>query len=250
MVFDINALLEPPEEDGEEIPPSDDAAGWLSDANISKLLVNRVLRGKYCWAKGLGWMRFDGKKWVCTADHAVIEQSRLFATNLVAQKVAAKADPEKIRAYTRRLSAGAIRAAADLAKGQLLIDGAEFDQQTDLLNVANGVINLRTGERRPHDPRLLFTKCAPTNYRPGAKHPDWDLALAALPDDVAEWIALRFGQAVTGHPTPDDMLPSFTARAPTARRLSPSGWSKHSASSRSLFPNGCCWPTPTTIPPS
>jgi RepB DNA-primase from phage plasmid len=35
-----------------------DSAGWLSDANISELLVNRVLRGKYCWAKGLGWMRF------------------------------------------------------------------------------------------------------------------------------------------------------------------------------------------------
>lgn len=46
-----------------ESEPDDDAkiedsAGWLSDANISELLVNRVLRGKYCWAKGLGWMRF------------------------------------------------------------------------------------------------------------------------------------------------------------------------------------------------
>ena len=45
---------EPPPDDG----GSSDATGWLSDAHVSELLVNRVLRGKYCWAPGLGWMRW------------------------------------------------------------------------------------------------------------------------------------------------------------------------------------------------
>lgn len=210
-------------------PPSDDAtggqteygdeddnavlatgsAGWLSDAHVSELLVDRVLRGKYCWAAGLGWMRWDGRKWLRTTPEDVIEQSRLFANTLVAEAVARKSDPDKIRAYTRRLSAGAVRAAADLAKGQLLIDAAKFDQHPDLLNVANGVVDLRTGEIGPHDPALLLTKCAPTNYRRGATHADWDNALAALPHEVSDWIQLRFGQAATGYPTPDDVLPVF-----------------------------------------
>jgi putative DNA primase/helicase len=186
------------------------AAGWLSDANVSELLVNRVLRGKYCWAKGLGWMTFDAKKWVATTNEAVIEQSRRFANSLVAEVVAGgAADLDKIRAYTRRLSAGAVRAAADLAKGQLLIDAELFDRHPDLLNVANGVIDLRTGELGPHDPKLLLTKCAPTNYRPDATHRDWDKSLAALPDDAADWTQLRLGQAITGHPAPDDILSVF-----------------------------------------
>jgi putative DNA primase/helicase len=180
--------------------------GFLTDSNISELLVNRVLRGKYHWANGLGWMRFDGKKWTQTTDYDVIEQSRRFATDLVA-KVAAGGDADNIRKYTRRLSAGAVRAAADLAKGQLLIDGSAFDRHPDLLNVANGVVDLRTGNLGPHDPDLLLTKCAPTDYRPGAQHRDWTAALAALPADAANWMQIRLGQAVTGHPTPDDMLP-------------------------------------------
>jgi putative DNA primase/helicase len=203
--------------DATDVPPMDSppdngdaAVGWLSDANISELLVDRVLRGKYCWAKRLGgWTRFDGKKWVPATDQDVIEQSRLFATDLVAEQVAKRADPDKIRAYTRRLSNGAVTAAANLARGQLLVDATEFDRHPDLLNVANGVVNLRTGKIGPHDPALLLTKCAPTEYDPGATHVDWDTAVAALPDEVAEWIQLRLGQAITGHPVPDDVLCVF-----------------------------------------
>jgi putative DNA primase/helicase len=90
-----------------------------------------------------------------------------------------------------------------------LVSAADFDQHPDLLNVANGVVNLRTGTLGPHDPALLLTKCAPTEYHSGATHVDWDTALAALPDDVTEWVQLRLGQGITGHPVPDDVLCIF-----------------------------------------
>ena len=112
-----------------------------------------------------------------------------------------------IRAYTRRLNAGSVRAVADLSRGLVLAEAAAFDQHPDLLNVDNGVVDLRTGELKPHDPALLLTKCSPAQYRTGAAHPDWTAALKALPDDVADWMQVRFGQAVTGHPPPDDLLP-------------------------------------------
>jgi phage/plasmid-associated DNA primase len=185
----------------------ENSAGRLSDARISELLVDRVLDGKYCWSNGLGWMRWDGTKWSATTTEDVVEQSRRFAKRLLSDAVRRSADPHTIRAYTRRLTAGAVRAAAGLAKGQLLIDAAAFDAHPDLLSVANGVIDLRTGKLGAHNPDLLLTKCAPTNYHPDAAHRDWYDALSALPADVADWIQTRFGQAITGHPTPDDMLP-------------------------------------------
>ena len=70
-----------------------DTAGYLSDAHVSELLVNRVLRGKYCWAPGLGWMRWDDTKWFRTAPEDVTERSRRFAKKLVAEAVAQRRRP-------------------------------------------------------------------------------------------------------------------------------------------------------------
>ena len=107
------------------------------------------------------------------------------------------------------MNASSVRAAVDLAKGQLLVEADKFDAHPDLLNVANGVVDLRTGLLWAHDPRLLLTKCAPTSYRWDATHPDWVAALDALPVDVRDYMQVRFGQGVTGHMTPDDILPTL-----------------------------------------
>ena len=37
-----------------------------------------------------------------------------------------------------------------------MLEGEEFDAHPDLLNVRNGVVDLRDGTLRPHDPQLLL----------------------------------------------------------------------------------------------
>lgn len=192
----------------DDTDPDADGHGWLSDANVSKLLVDRVLKGKYVWATGFGWMKWDGHRWKRTTDADVIERSRRFARRLVAE-AAQREEADKIKAFTRRLTAGAIAAAANLAKGQLLVDAADFDCHPDLLNVGNGVVDLRTGELRRPDPALLLTKWTPTYYDGDATHPDWAAAISALPAEVGVWAQVRLGQAISGHPTPDDVLVVF-----------------------------------------
>lgn len=105
------------------------------------------------------------------------------------------------------LSQGRLNAILGLASGIVLRDGADFDQQPDLLNCKNGVVELCTGELRPHDPALLFTKVAGADYVPGLIHGDWMKALAALPPEVADWMQIRVGQAATGHTPEDDIIP-------------------------------------------
>ncbi|MGI5134617.1 DNA primase family protein [Streptomyces sp. CA-106110] len=73
--------------------------------------------------------------------------------------------------------------------------------------MANGVVDLRTGELTAHDPALMFTKISGANYVPGAQHKDWDAALTALPEDVSGWMQVRFGQAATGYAASDDIVP-------------------------------------------
>ena len=50
----------------------------------------------------------------------------------------------------------------------------ELDADPWLLNVANGTLDLRTGELRAHRPEDLLTKLAPVAYDPaGVNPPSW-----------------------------------------------------------------------------
>ena len=59
----------------------------------------------------------------------------------------------------------------------------EMDRQPGLLNVQNGVIDLRTGELLPHDPSLLLTRLAPVEYDPQAQCPLWRKFIGEIFDD-------------------------------------------------------------------
>ena len=72
-----------------------------------------------------------------------------------------------------------------LCAGIRTVEASDFDQHPDLLNVGNGVIELSNGDLLPHDRDLMMTTLTPTNYVPGATHPDWDAALQAVPAEVA-----------------------------------------------------------------
>jgi putative DNA primase/helicase len=78
---------------------------------------------------------------------------------------------------------------------------AELDAQPYLLNVANGVLDLRDGRLLPHDPGLLLTKLAPVEYHPNATAPLFDAYLErVLPDEPVRRFVQRFlGYCLTAY---------------------------------------------------
>ena len=179
----------------------------LEDAYLAATIADRVLRGRYVWVSGLGWMRYHGGIWKRVPDDHVAERVRLDVIKQHEREAKQGASVSRLKELSAILAAGRIRGLAGLCRGILLIDAAEFDAHPDLLNAANGVVDLRTGELLPHDPELFLTKITKVPYAPGATSPDWDTALEALPPAVADWMQTRIGQAATGYPTPDDILP-------------------------------------------
>jgi hypothetical protein len=182
------------------------AEGALTDGRMSAEVAGH-LRPRFRWCPGLGWLRYDGRRWVSVDDSAVLEAVRRYVVNLHARQARQGKSGADLAPFAALLGATRIANLTKLAKGQLLVEVADLDAHPDLLNVGNGVVDLRTGALRPHDPDLLLTKITPTPYLTDATHGDWDAALTALPDvETREWMQDKLGQGVTGHMASDDTL--------------------------------------------
>jgi putative DNA primase/helicase len=181
----------------------------LTDSKIAQLLCDELLHESHCWAPGLGWMAWTGTRWRECSEESVIEVVRLWLGKYVArhmENVFVSADRATSKAIAALESAYRLGAITRLCRGVLHVDQSAFDAHPELLNTPSGVVDLRTGELQPHDRALRLTKITESAYVPDADHPDWHAALAAVRPGVADWLQVRFGQAVTGHMTSDDKL--------------------------------------------
>lgn len=182
----------------------------IDDANMAAAFA-QAIAGHYLYCAQLGgWFHWDGRRWQRDHDKAIYETCRQWVLALGAQLFRSDADGDQVRKVTSYRSKARIEAVAEMA-GR--IDGivaapASFDRDPDLLCVRNGVLNLRTGQLKAHDPALRITKYTDTDYRPDATHPDVDAVLEVADPDVRHWLQAFFGYAATGHVT-DDLMPVF-----------------------------------------
>lgn len=186
----------------------------FTDAYLSATVADDRLDGHYLYVPNLGgWQRWDGKRWCRCGTETVIDEIRRFIVeshDAVLREYAADTGSSRVKkkldGWRSALSKSKLAALEFLVRGILHADADDFDAHADLLNVANGVIDLTTGRMLEHDPDLLMTKLSPTAYRPGAEHADWKQQLESVTDDVRSWYQVRMGQAITGYMTPDDVM--------------------------------------------
>lgn len=84
---------------------------------------------------------------------------------------------------------------------ELRVSSKEFDQDPWLLNTRNGVISLRDGNVRGHDPEDKFTRVCSVDYNPEANAPRWKEFLQTTFDGdeaLIEFVQRAVGYAVSG----------------------------------------------------
>lgn len=186
----------------------------FEDAFLAETLAQDVLVGAYRYVARIGWKAWTGRVWRDCDVLEVGEDVRQWAGQQYRAALSQEqAEPgsvpmDVLKGWRKTLSASKQDTVLKKAAGVsgVFTDPTELDAYPDLLNTPSGVVDLTTGALRPSDPDLLMTKIARVGYRPGYTHPDWDMALQALPEDVRDWYQLRVGQAATGHMTPDAVM--------------------------------------------
>lgn len=185
-----------------------------TDAFMSARLVRECLGGHFVYTSALGWLKWTGNRWQEVKEEVVHEAARQwtlagYLTALAEYRRAAAAgaevkpmneDPD-LRGWSGLQAGGRIAGLVRLARGieQIFRDAAEFDQDPALLNTPSGVVDLRTGQIRPHSPQDMITKITGCPYVAGAESPALKQALDALPEDVPDWLQLMLGEATSGH---------------------------------------------------
>lgn len=116
-------------------------------------------------------------------------------------------DPELRKAWgswvKKSHSRNAIDSLLDLVRRmpEVAIHQDELDRKIDFLPVANGVVNLRTGELVKGQKTDYFTKCVKVAYKPDADCPNWVKHLDRATEGDAElksWLHKAFGYTLTG----------------------------------------------------
>jgi hypothetical protein len=210
------------------VPPNPDTANdTFSDARLAETVADDVLTDQFIRVSGLDWLAWDGRRWATTTNVEVTEAERNYALDKFTEAInlmrtGQLRNAKVIKGWRSLLSASRMRAIITLARGIVECKADDLDGDPDLLNTPAGVVDLQTGELRPHDPTLLITKITSGSYRPGFTHPDWEKALEALPVAERDWLKVRIGQGITGHRTPDGVMPVFQGSGENGK-INPTG---------------------------
>jgi len=124
-----------------------------------------------------GWLVWDGRRWA--RDEGECEVRRLAAQTIrqIYAEAARLEDKEERKAlvqHARRSEARPrLEAMVKLAEPKVAAKPSAFDRDPWLLNVENGIIDLKTGRLSPHRSENFITRLAPIRFDSQASAPTW-----------------------------------------------------------------------------
>jgi putative DNA primase/helicase len=156
--------------------PLDDTS---SDMGRSRIFSDKY-SGKILWCSDFkSWLVWDDKRWNDDRLLYIIQLAKKMVEEMIISSLRAissaigEDEVKKAKAIFRDTvkakSERSIKAMIELAKSDISIKVEDLDSNPFLLNCQNGVVDLRTGELKKHDPSFMMTRITGANYTPGKK---------------------------------------------------------------------------------
>lgn len=147
------------------------------------------------------WYTWDGARWKADETGAVMRAAKATAESLWEEAKVEGGDAFKFAAQCQNKNRLANMISLAESEPGIPVTAADLDADPWLLNVANGTLDLRTGELREPDRALLMTKVTASPYVAGARSELWDLFLERLTGgdaELAAYIQRAIGYALFG----------------------------------------------------
>jgi putative DNA primase/helicase len=140
-------------------------------SNAQRFIADHGSKVRYCTAKA-AWLVWDDTRWRWDDTESVVALAQHTVKKMVDEAMQ-RQQLADARHATYSGSRGRIESMVALARPYLATRMEALDSDPLVFNVANGTLDLQTGDLMPHDPGQLITKLAPVHYDPNAECPSW-----------------------------------------------------------------------------
>ena len=158
------------------------------------------------------WLHYNGKVWETdNGENTAVRKLLIDFNKLIieaAEKIGNQARGETEEKKARKLYSWATglnnRPALDnvlsIVSTLSAVSMLDFDINDTVLNVANGTVDLTTGELKPHDPADKLTIISQTDYKPDAVYEKWDnfLLESCGRKEYVRYLQKELGYSITG----------------------------------------------------
>lgn len=148
------------------------------------------------------WMYWNGSIWQLDYRGIRLREEIVRLTKEMLDEAKRAQDDVMIKWATKQLNSPRIEACLSVLTYTHYADADQFDADRNLLNVQNGMLDLKTFELHPHDSRRFQTKMMGAAFRPEAHAPRWEKYLSeVLPDPaMQDFLQRMVGYTMTGNP--------------------------------------------------
>lgn len=174
---------------------------------LHALVLSEHFINRFRWAAHRGtWMEYSGVVWRPVPEERVAKIASDELQKEFTSRLAEAREKDLIMRFTAALREVCIyrriTGALYFLRGWdgIMTAAQEWDADQWLLNVNNGVVDLRSGKLRPHNPNDLLTKLAPVDFDETATGPKWEAHLArCLPQgNIRRQVQRSLGVALVG----------------------------------------------------
>ncbi|MFA5187097.1 MAG: phage/plasmid primase, P4 family [Patescibacteria group bacterium] len=172
----------------------------FTDLRNAARLVEKNDNIRYCFGRKK-WLVWTGRLWRWDEGALITEMAKAVSKDLLTESGGRASDFKKFAIASAQEPR--IRATVALARSEpgIPVSMYELDRDPLVLNCSNGVVDLRTGELKPHDKANLLTKVTGVEYLPMRLSPRWDRFLTEVfggDHDLIDWIQRAVGYSITG----------------------------------------------------
>ncbi len=181
----------------------------LGNAERFEAFAGERFRYVHPWGS---WVWYDGTRWQRDVDGEAVRCARDTLRLVAAEAGTIPDEDERGELLKHALdseSSARMGAMLGLAQSLLPLSPEALDANSDLFNCANGTLDLRTGDLRPHDRGDLLTRRSPVSYDPDATCPLWDAFLLRVlggSERLVAFLQRAVGYSLTGHTSEQVLL--------------------------------------------